>query len=434
MKQIIVDYMWRKSWIIATALVVDIFFVRLCGPDNAPMVFAAFLPALFVGPVLLSYDLQYNVTRALIALPVTAKEIGRAWWVSTVGLPALLLLAVTTLSAIVPLVGGHTELLFLNCLMQAVALGGMFFLLSFMPAGYQGSWQEKVRGGFFGALWGFSCGGGFLLFMNFSWSHRLQAGIFLGIGAALTIAGWFRAESMVLHRGSFRQGTQIARAKSRQYHAPAGFGGLPFLWQSLLVRLGLCSLFFVAFIVAASVLLTIMEGKPMQQPLGSFEHWTPLFMWSLFWVYLTLMPPIMAHVRALRTLPISTTVLSATLVLFPTILFLILEVAYAAVGAGRLVVGNCMAAAGALAVVLPLMIWLGLTRGMYMLTVGLIMASIILTDVFDKASVSPFSAILVLVLAAALAWEITRLLLRASSKAYRARPILTSNWGGVRWS
>jgi len=435
MKQIIIDHFWRKSWIVIPILLVELFVVREFGTTTRHDEFIFLLLPMYIGPSLLSYDLQQGFTRALMALPVTAGQIGRAWWLSTVGVPALLLAAATGLSAIVPLEGGQSGLLFLNCLVQVLLLGSCFCVWSFMPANYQGSWPEKVRGGFMGALWGLSFGGGIAFFRGFSWSNPLKAEVFMGISAILMAVGWFRAERMVLQRGAVRPGAQATTSKSAPYRVPAGFGGVPYLWRSLLLRLGWYGLVFVGWMILATVLIGIMGGRPWQHPLRHPESIAHMFGFaSLFLVCLVAIPPILAHLRLLRTLPISTSILAATLVLFPAGSILAFGVACAAIGGGHQILGSYLVPVVAVAVLVPVFVCLGISRGTYFALIGFVVVSAMAQDFFDSTNVPPTVAALVAVFAIALAWEITRRVLRSSSQAYRVRSSTFGNWGGMRWS
>jgi hypothetical protein len=51
--------------------------------------FWAFLLSLWAGAVLLSFDLKRGVLRVLVPLPLTARQIGRGWWVATVAITFL---------------------------------------------------------------------------------------------------------------------------------------------------------------------------------------------------------------------------------------------------------------------------------------------------------------------------------------------------------
>jgi hypothetical protein len=435
MKQIILDHLWRKSWIIIPILFAEIFVVREFGTNGHHLEFVLFQLPLFLGAFLLSYDLQRGFTRGLMALPVTAGQIGRAWWLSTVGVPASLLASATALSAIVRLEGGQTGLLFLNCLIQILFLGSLFYILSLMPAGYQGTWQEKVRGGFLGALWGLSFSGGILLFGDFSWSNPFKAEVFMAVGAVLTVAGWFRAERMVLQRGAFRVGAQVTPSGSAQYKAPAGFGGLPFLWQRLLLRLGWFGLGLIGWALGTIVLIGVMEGRSPESSRHFLERETPMVgMWSLIFVYMYLVLPTMTHLRFLRTLPISTSVLAATLVLFPIGSVLIFGLVGTLLGGGAGIWASCLMSVVAIAVFVPVCLRNGTGKGTYFTLLGFVMVSAMSRELFDSIEIPLMATILDSLPIIAIAWEITRRLLSSSSKAYHVRPWVPAGWGGARWS
>jgi len=441
MKQIILDHLWRKSRIIASLLLIELVAVRPFGTTaHCDIPWLALLLSIYLGPSLLSSDQRRGLTRALMALPVTAKQIGRAWWLSTVGVPALLLTATTGLSAIVPVEGGRTGLLFLNCLMQILFLGSLFGLSSLMVAGDQGGWHERTRRGFwrgfFGTIWRLAIAAGILLLLlDFSWSDPFRAGILVAAGSVLTITGWFLAERMVWRRGAYRPNAQATASRLAQYKAPAGCGGLPFLWQGLLIPLGWLGLAFVGWLVLAGM----FQGRSLRFPPQLVEVNVILFSpISFLFVYAFVVVPVVTQLRFLRTLPISASIFAATLVLIPSGSIIFFGFVFAALGGGDLVLGSLLTAAAA-AVFVPLFVWRGLGTVTFLPVVLLVIMGAITFPIlfmfFELTDGPPIWTVPFSIIVIAISWEITRRVLRSSSKAYRVDPLVTSDWGGgMRWS
>lgn len=387
---------------------------------------------LLLGPHLLSYDQQRGLTRVLFVLPVTAKQIGHAWWLSVVGVPALLLAATAGLSAIVPLKDGQTAFLFLNCLMQILLLGCFFCPWSPMGADGRSGWRGMGWGAFLRAISRLALIAGFLLLVyDFSWSNRFKAVLFVVAGTVLTVNGWFRAEQRVLQDDAFRPDAQAATSGSPQYKAPAGFGGLPFLWQSLIIHLGWLGLAFVGWLVLSGM----YQGGSWRFPPQLVEaDVIPFSLICFLGFYFFVVAPVVTQLRVLRTLPISASILAATLVLIPsgTIIFLVFVLA--ALGEGPVVLGSLLTAAAVTAFV-PVVVWRGLGTATPIPASLLILVSIIIFPAcFELASGPPLVAVSLSMIVIFLSWEITRRVLRSSSQAYRVDPFVMSNWGGARWS
>ncbi|MGO9245808.1 MAG: hypothetical protein ACLPT4_10110 [Verrucomicrobiia bacterium] len=428
MNRIVLDHLWRKSWIIAPLLLMEIFFVHLLGVKLRQQDFMFVLVPVYLGPVLLDYDLRRGLTRALRMLPVTARQIGRAWWVATVGVPALLLAATTAFSAIVLFDVPPWRLLSLNCLMQILLLGSFFCSSSFAPAGDRISRHKKARGWFFVALW---VGGPLLFLENYSSSNPVTATICIGAGAILTITGWVRAERVVWQGGARGSDVRAVRSKPVRYEVPTGFGGLLFLLQKMLDPLVWCGLVFVGWMI----LTRIFHGQSSEPPWQDSGIGMILFcVTSLTLAYVFAVIPVLTHLRFLRALPISASILAATLVFVPSGLLVFLAVVFAAIGENSLVLGSVLAAA-AVAVFIPIFVWRGFGTATFSPAFILVVQIAVMVPIFFRLGNAPLMfAVVFAIVAIFLSWQITRSVIRHSSQAYHAHPSVISDLGWMGWS
>ena len=442
MKLIIRDHLRRWWWVwVVNVLVQSIvgWFSATNTPPPKEFFNAMFM--VFVGPFLLQFDLQRGIARALVALPLTARQIARGWWLAAVGLPAITLGVFTFLSAgtshlLHPDGIFNLEWLAMSSLVGLLFLGTSFLVLLGFSTGWSGSWWDKLRNTICGAFWGLTIGGCPLVSKHLFDTPTKTMWV-LVVGTGLTLIGWFRAERMVLQRAAFRPGIQLGRRQPGQHQAQAGFGGLPFLWQNLLIQVGRFALIFVGYMLLIQVL---MHGGAKLSPRQLFEASLPaLSSFGYFFMYMFLVLPMIMQLRLLRTLPISANALTATLVLLPTAPILFIGLVWAAVSGGVPDGGNIfhisssfLTSAAMLAIAVPVFVWQGLKSGSYLLVVVLMMVSILGPVFFNTMKIPPAITALVSLGLIALAFELTRRLLRSSSRAYRPPPTTMTGWGGWR--
>ena len=94
MKRLILDHFRRWWWVLALVAVLEFglgWFIASRPEDNFE--FWGLMLAMWTGAILLSFDLRRGVVRAVAPLPLTARQIGRSWWLATVAIPAIALAA-----------------------------------------------------------------------------------------------------------------------------------------------------------------------------------------------------------------------------------------------------------------------------------------------------------------------------------------------------
>ena len=450
MKLLILDHLkrWWYLWLLIGGVEFLVFGIssNLETPRTSfasfPTIFT-FQLIYFAGVFPLSYDLQRGHGRALMALPVSAKQIGRAWWMVSVGLPAVLLAVISGLGMSV-FFGGATKGVDGNsylgdCITITLWFGTAFFLLINLPVRQPQSPAEYARIILFFVVlvFGFS---GLARFGVIS-SSTTGGMICMLIAAVLTIAGWFRAEHLVMQRAGARAVSQRPRTGQPQYKAQTGFGGLPFLFRNLITRFGYFGLLYLGLTILLMMMMKTTTGDRLSLSLQQLVEAIkiPLSTFGYFFVLMFLLLPMITHLRFLRTLPISSAALAAALVLLPTAsiialgLFLaVLIVATSGSSADLLTLQRFLIGSGLMAMSVPMFVWRGLAAESFLVLFLIVMGGN-LSPMFFKIDKAPLWAIIsVSTLLIALAFYLTRRLLRHSSQSYRVRSTALNAWGVSR--
>ena len=187
--------------------------------------------------------------RTLLSLPVTSKDVARAWRFVALEFPSALFLVALGISMLLSWLFEPTWLLnferfLILGLFQTLLLGTVFFGLTGIPVAPadQRGVKDQIRGAFYGLLWGFSIPGTFLLselmpsgFGDFTHWHWLVGGCLLG----MTVAGWLRAEDLALKRVQQLGRATPSTASTTPSPPESGFGGVPYLCFIFARRTGL---------------------------------------------------------------------------------------------------------------------------------------------------------------------------------------------------
>jgi hypothetical protein len=365
---------------------------------------------------------------------MTARQIGRAWWIFSVALPALLLAATTGIAMLVH--SAVTNIPFpldkfvLAVTASTLSLGAIFFLfIGMMP-----NWPQSLTG-WLRYTFLMICLFG-IIFIQPAFDTLKGMLVLLG-GFLLTAIGWFRTEQMAVQRATFRPGVQLGQRKPGRHQAQSGFGGVPFLLQTLFIRIGYMG---IAVIVWLLIMHLVMDETSKLSPKQLLEAILPTSStFGFFFVFMFLLLPMMMQLRHLRSLPISTTALAALLVLLPTVPIFACGLAWAAFHADASAVGNIfqipsnfLTCAAMLSVAAPLFVWQGLRMGSYLLIMVLVMFSTMGPLLFHTTKIPASITAVVSFGIILLAFVITRRLLKSSSQAYRLLPTNMIGWGGGR--
>ncbi len=446
MKRLILDHYRRWWWVLVLAAVVE-FAIGVSTSGRAlentfDMASSIQIQvALFTGAFLLAFDFQHGLARTVAALPLTCKQIGRAWWLATVGIPAVALNAILILGAetfqlfhpdkTVPFVR-----LALCGLVTLLWLGIGFTIIFSTSRGWYGNWWVRARNVFFSMMWGLMIGGGFLFFQDVL-KAPVKFGCFLAVGGSLTVFGWFRAEQFVIGRASFRLAGLQSKDPRGQHRAPAGFGGIPYLISTTFVRSFLIGLvMFVMMPVFLALQGHLTSLKRVMDSIAGVGNTMPFWLIIIFAIMPTLL-----QIRLLRTLPMSATKLTA--VMIGLVLLPLIAVGAFVAGVSGLTSGTPSAimilrsyalilAPAAMCVVF--VSWLGAGRDAFALMLFTVILFQIVPTVFFTNHEISFSLISIIVgVTIALAFLLTRHSLLHSSKTYRVHinPFGTA-WGAGR--
>jgi len=304
-KRLILDHFRRWWWILALGGALEFKLGWSMAADPAShFEFWAFQLALWTGALLLSMDLQRGVARAVAVLPLTARQIGRGWWLATVPAPAIALAALLFSGAETQFHFHPNQVFPANLLLMASLFNllwlGSTFTTIFPTPGFFGKGWERLLTYFFAALSLVMLFGSMMFFQDMS-EKPYKCALFVGMGALLTVAGWLRAERFVVGRAGFRLAAIRYKDPNGQYHAPGGYGGIPFLIRTTFVRMFL----WVGAMIALMALLMQWHAQPTPRVVAIVTFaGTGSFMTCGFILVFQLLP-ILRQLRLLRTLPIS---------------------------------------------------------------------------------------------------------------------------------
>ena len=455
MKAIVCDHVRRWWWLWLGSCIVCVGLVGVGQPLKPDLSNAWFFPlAMYLGVVQLSQDLRSGspVPNVLRALPVTAREVGRAWWWSSVGLPALTLAGITALVFLFLSCIIHRPVSGLACfiyaLTNALLFGPLFFFFTGTPAaGSIAPAGTRLRGFIFSILFVASFLG-LLYFYRLFPPLTVRWEIFVVVATVLTIAGWFRAEAFAQERlGSLVSNTNRLHAaalvgkvvnknmdaisrlfggRSLSSRCAEGPGGLRLLFQTIFYPMFGLGLFMV---VGAGLLLY----KPLSS--GEDAGFAGIF-WSVFSLFLwfanvLVIPRAMMQFRWLRTLPVTATQLAGVYLFAPVTAML------AFMSLGNLILGiiypipqmsflsmlhqGCLLQIALTTVMVPLILWRGLDALMLAVILGL-MTSCGVSSFFIQKYVSLTTILIVAPLIVLVSFLLTLRLWNVVSGPCHARP------------
>jgi hypothetical protein len=316
MKRLTLDFFHRWWWALAIIAVLEFRLGwSIASRPGDSFEFWAFQLALWPGAMLLSLDLRRGVARAVLALPLTARQIGRSWWTAAVAIPAIALAALL-FSGAATFHYFHPAKIFPANRLALASLFALPWLGTAFTAIYGinndvifGSWRQRASATFFSILSMVMLFGGMLTLQD-STKAPVKFAIYLGVGMFLIIAGWFRAERFALGRASFRIAALPGKTSSSQHRAPGGSGGMPFLIGSSFVRI----FAYVASMVALMGLLLLWHGQKMSQSMSILMFaGMGSFMACGFIVVFQLLPAL-PQLRLWQTLPVSPTRLATVMI------------------------------------------------------------------------------------------------------------------------
>jgi hypothetical protein len=273
--------------------------------------------AVFTGAMLLLYDLQRGLVRAVAVLPLTGRQLGRSWWLATVAAPAVWQIALLSLGAeAFYLFHPGTTFPVARLLLADLLIFlwfGTAFVIYFVNQATQGiRWQKLCN--FLATVT--------IIWMMFGFALSLHAqkssakwGLFLGLGLMMTIFGWWRAGQFI--PGQTKPAIR-ARARAHSLLTPlslkysaeavAGSGGIPLLASVTSYR----AFWFCLYAAVAMPLAFAWQGQIKSWPAAiEFVAGFVAAYWVLCFFTFT---PALRQLRYLRTLPLSASRLALVLI------------------------------------------------------------------------------------------------------------------------
>ena len=442
MKLVLLDYLRRKWWIMAFgAIMVAIFGASFSqGTERKQVIGALYQFAFFTAALPLSLDLQQGVLRVSSLLPLTARQLGRAWWWAGVGVPATLISLVLPASALLPTIvstkaSPNWESLAVTIISIWLWLGSAFAVLFCMRKDASRGWQGRARSIGSGAAWTLMIGGSFV-FMRWVDNNTGVQITLLVIGVLLTAFGWARAGDLVAAQAGARIAVSPASAAPRKaaHQAEKGGGGLAYLVTRNSLRavlIGMAMLLLMPLMIA--------YGKGWEAALNASADMNSM---PFLFVFIFSVIPALVQLRFLRTLPVSASQLTLallTMLLAPCCVLAAINVLCTGAASGWeaafMLVAKLIVTICPLTLVLPLALWRGFGRVSYILMIVVVIGAqtvpIVLHIVYGRR-VEPDSLLVVgALLIPVLAFFLSRLALERGSKAYRAQTLFfTGAWAG----
>ena len=460
MKRIILDY-FRRWWLVLTAILIANFVFQAFSihenssqTSNDQIVASVqhiintiyntcIFQILMVLGFLLMWDIQHGLPRVLTSMPVTTRQIGRAWWLASVALPAMAV-GVIGLFALLLFAGRTNAMISLEnyltgWILATLYLGAIFGALTFMTTTIPNTFIERIRVGFPNSLFVFTIMG--IIVLQLGTLTLIQTTLIFAAYVILGILGWFRAERMVLQRTGFRLVAQSSDKKPTQHKIPRGFGGLPYLAQKIFVQMTLIGLAITSWMTLWMSFFHFSHGQNHSQAVVSMT----VDFGSIPYVFALLffISPIVFQLRFLRTLPISSSALAATFVFLPVFSIAavgMIVTALASHVADEVVIlhtvnGFLMLGAKA-AIMVSLIVWRGLDALTYLFIFLMVisdsLASLGMTLIFHLGTGTPEHPLwinsTVFSLCVAASFALTFRLLAKSSNAYRVRTMPANVW------
>jgi hypothetical protein len=378
MNAILSDFLWRWRWAYV-ALAAFHLFLTLLGilgnqPESVLRLGLGFVG--FSGSLLLAIDLRNGIARPLLALPIEARAMGRAFWLLAVGIPVtlgltILLLARAFAAGIHRYPAPALSQEAIEALYLIAYTGTVYFLLSLMPPGPETGLWRSLRGGLVGAAWGGSLGFSTMIMgqIPLEWG-RIPHWHWVGLvgGCALAVLGWFRGELVLRTRARrLLQAQESQPGTARVKYRASRSTGSSYLWWNVIRESCVASIILVTLVACFEwVVNGTLSG-------GRLSHGTSSFSFFLHFQFSGMLCLVfgvrwVASLRSFRVLPQSTWSLSLqtfAIPLVPWILYWTLQIAASAALQGELAIDSRMLVApvalGMMSLSGPVLVRLGVT-------------------------------------------------------------------------
>ncbi len=324
MNRIILDELGRRWWFWGL-ICLSCLILGVSSATEKNLAYGAFYPALLSISIL---ALNLRSGRVLLALPFTARQIGRTFWVLYVVIPSILLalfsgLGIFIYSYFATLPGVFLPEWFQLLVLGSLGFGSVFWVFGGGPLNWffrllKGRWQNCLWVPIY--LWGFLfalIAGGYLLAKS-AISDEIKLVTLCLVGLVFTVLGWFRAEGVVIEHATYRKEIASAGNPKGTSRPRTGYGGIPYLIVNCCVRY----LSLMAMMAALAFGISIWNDHRINwhDILGFMKVFRFYFVILCFWIALL----IGMHPKFLRSLPLTSKGLSAVILSLPITPFLIL--------------------------------------------------------------------------------------------------------------
>ena len=462
MKLIILDYFRRRGLLLAIIFIAyfiieawsvaggggqsnsEIGVVAAVESIHSTMSKAFLFPLIIFLGTFLKMDNGLGYGRVLNTLPLPAKEIGRSLWLASVALPAIAIMLLGALALII--FSDHQAIHWAdhmtNWLLIALVLGGAFGGLTFAHRTPPDNVFGRVK--FFVLVTLSTLSLFAYVFIQLVPPTLLQSIFIFTALTALTVAGWFRAEKIMLPRAGFRPSASTTLKKFTPQNIPVGFGGLAYLMQKSFVLTTLIGLALMAWMISMMSFFSLSNGSNRAEAITTAIDggMTP----GIF-VLLISIAPMVFQLRVLRTLPMAPSTLAATMVLVPvaaitTVGLIVTAVTTCMVGETIIphTVNSFLMFDAKIAMLVSVIVWRGLDAVTYLIMFLMMVAdsfiSLGITMIFHlgtrNAENPVWIALVIFLVFAAVSVALTRMLLTQSSSPYRARTMPLNAWSMMR--
>jgi hypothetical protein len=443
MKRIILDHFQRRWFMWAAFCMVNfIMGLLLINLGETVPSFFYMVLAFILGPNLWLSELQKGYPRVVLGLPLTAQQIGRTLWWLSVGFASMLLVGFSLLGIISARLFSLTNNLsfgawMLYVFINAFLYGTVFWLFSGASSHPSDNWRKKTGAYFYSvAMWVLVIGG-IYFFSKDVYPTAIKLTAFFLVCGTLSILGWFRAEGLIVEYGEHRAASQQPKNSHGQFKAPNGFGGIPFIFGTA---------FFRVWGMGIILLIVMNLVGLFTKHQFNWHHLTQGFSngnaFPFFFIFMILSFALSDNLRFLRTMPVSSARLAATLLsvyILPllTVCLAITALAWAETGAVECVsfFKLELLAVSPVSVFVAVSIWN--TDGNFIKTILLVILIVAafapafyqLTCMFSRGLPFWFIILFNIVIVSISYWSTCQIIAKSSS-AYLAR----QNQLGNRWS
>ncbi len=291
----------------------------------------------FISFCIAATDWGFGCVRILRSLPLTARQIGLAYWWLIVGASTFLFAVFSAIGIlIVRLAQTHDKFLgtwlqmfiatdphekFLGLWLEAVLAGGLlcgslFWLMTGAVWGAALSrtgepWRKRFWRQFYAFAFAIALVAGIYFLCKSAISATDKAVIAYCFGFIFSVLGWFRAKILFIDQNSFRGDVAGTGIPGKKFEPRPGYGGVPYL----IIRF---CLFYLAVVTLMIATIACVSGFVAWK--DHKDKWSDIvapglveFQFWLFFLCFVQTMTMATHLKFLRSLPLTSRQLAATI-------------------------------------------------------------------------------------------------------------------------